>query len=80
MRQGEPTKGLQGWPVDGLWTETGFWGFLKSQNPTPRNTKAAQCAALSMVGPVGLEPLCGAQIVRPCTVRPVLIAASVNIY
>lgn len=26
----------------------------------PETTKAAQCAAFKMVGPVGLEPLCGA--------------------
>ena len=42
--------------VDGLWTESGFQGVLKSKIPNPGNTKAAQCAALSMVGPVGLEP------------------------
>ena len=45
-----------GLAVDVLWTETGFLGVLKSKIPNPGNTKAAQCAALSMVGPVGLEP------------------------
>ena len=44
------------WPVDVLWTQTGFLGVLKSKIPNPGNTKAAQCAALSLVGPVGLEP------------------------
>ena len=48
--------GAIGLAVDVLWTQTGFLGALKSKTPNPGNTKAAQCAALSLVGPVGLEP------------------------